>query len=167
MQLNSADTFFIRGCEATGIEYTPNARFRPNEDPAPITALATRLVVISAGAFGSPGILERSGIGKKDVLANAGVEQLVDLPGVGEHYQGRSVMLAVSRRLTETLQIIKSSSRLISPRRTRTRWMVLYPTTQPKSNVSSSFSRLSANLTSATEWTEEWTSTGGGLMAHK
>lgn len=45
-------------------------------------------MVISAGSLGSPGILERSGIGAKDVLEGVGVKQRVDLPGVGENYQG-------------------------------------------------------------------------------
>jgi alcohol oxidase len=49
---------------------------------------ATKLVLVSAGAFGSPGILERSGIGAKDVLERVGVRQRIDLPGVGENYQG-------------------------------------------------------------------------------
>lgn len=51
-------------------------------------ARAKRLVVVSGGAFGSPAILERSGIGAKKVLEKYGVEQVVDLPGVGENYQG-------------------------------------------------------------------------------
>ena len=50
--------------------------------------LGTKLVLVSAGAFGSPGILERSGIGAKDVLERVGVKQRADLPGVGENYQG-------------------------------------------------------------------------------
>ncbi len=48
----------------------------------------TKLVLVSAGTFGSPGILERSGIGAKDVLERVGVKQRVDLPGVGQNYQG-------------------------------------------------------------------------------
>ena len=51
----------------------------------------TKLILVSAGAFGSPGILERSGIGAKDVLEQVGVKQRVDLPGVGENYQGKPV----------------------------------------------------------------------------
>jgi alcohol oxidase len=54
----------------------------------PIVVKASRLVVVSAGAFGSPTILERSGIGSKEVLDNNGISQIVDLPGVGEHYMG-------------------------------------------------------------------------------
>ena len=49
---------------------------------------ASRLVVIAAGAFGSPAILERSGIGSKEILDKNGIPQIVDLPGVGEHYMG-------------------------------------------------------------------------------
>ena len=45
-------------------------------------------MLVSAGPFGSPGILERSGIGTKDVLERVGVKRRVDLPGVGENYQG-------------------------------------------------------------------------------
>lgn len=47
-------------------------------------------MVVSGGAFGSPAILERSGIGAKTVLEKYGIQQLVDLPGVGENYQGLS-----------------------------------------------------------------------------
>jgi alcohol oxidase len=54
------------------------------------TVRATKLVVISAGAFGSPTILERSGVGAEAVLKRCGIEQLVNLPGVGENYQGLS-----------------------------------------------------------------------------
>lgn len=46
------------------------------------------LIVLSAGAFGSPTILERSGIGRADVLKKVGVDVKVDLTGVGENYQG-------------------------------------------------------------------------------
>ena len=56
----------------------------------------TKLVLISAGPFGSPGILERSGIGAKDVLERVGVKQRADLPGVGENYQGASTISEVS-----------------------------------------------------------------------
>ncbi len=42
-------------------------------------------VVISAGTYGSPLILLRSGIGPADQLEALGVPVTVDLPGVGEH----------------------------------------------------------------------------------
>ncbi|PMD45980.1 GMC oxidoreductase [Hyaloscypha variabilis F] len=48
---------------------------------------ATQEVILSAGSFQSPGLLELSGIGNKTVLAAAGIEQLIELPGVGENLQ--------------------------------------------------------------------------------
>lgn len=78
-----------RNKRAVGIEYVKNTRVHPDADKDDIlTARAKRLVVVSGGAFGSPAILERSGIGAKKVLEKYGVEQIVDLPGVGENYQG-------------------------------------------------------------------------------
>lgn len=44
-------------------------------------------VVLSAGAIGSPQILELSGIGRGEVLTRAGVDVRHELPGVGEALQ--------------------------------------------------------------------------------
>ncbi|MEM6676703.1 MAG: GMC family oxidoreductase N-terminal domain-containing protein [Pseudomonadota bacterium] len=44
-------------------------------------------VILSAGAIGSPQILELSGIGREEVLAHAGVPQRHELRGVGECLQ--------------------------------------------------------------------------------
>lgn len=46
-----------------------------------------REVILCAGVFESPAILERSGIGRKDVLTAANIPVLYDLPGVGENLQ--------------------------------------------------------------------------------
>lgn len=62
-----------------------------------VTVKANRLIVVSAGAFGSPAILERSGIGARSVLEKNNIHLQVDLPGVGENYQGRSSMLRCRR----------------------------------------------------------------------
>ncbi|CZR51574.1 related to alcohol oxidase [Phialocephala subalpina] len=48
---------------------------------------ASQEVILSAGSFGSPGLLELSGIGNKTVLGSAGIMQLIDLPSVGENLQ--------------------------------------------------------------------------------
>ncbi|NMO04412.1 GMC family oxidoreductase [Gordonia sp. TBRC 11910] len=42
-------------------------------------------VVIACGAYHSPAVLQRSGVGAASVLRAAGVDQTVDLPGVGEN----------------------------------------------------------------------------------
>ena len=52
---------------------------------------AIKDVILCAGALGSPAILERSGIGKLEVLRKAEVDVKVDLPGVGEGYQDHPV----------------------------------------------------------------------------
>jgi len=44
-------------------------------------------VILSAGSIGSPTLLQRSGIGPADVLSKAGVNVVVDAPGVGENLQ--------------------------------------------------------------------------------
>jgi len=93
------DLFFIkyilswldRGDRAVGVEYVSDTVGRSGGTTIPIVARALRLVVLSAGAFGSPAILERSGVGAKSVLEKCGVKQRVDLPGVGEHYMGTVV----------------------------------------------------------------------------
>ncbi|WP_322885092.1 GMC family oxidoreductase N-terminal domain-containing protein [Sinorhizobium medicae] len=51
------------------------------------SVLARREVVLSAGAIGSPHILELSGIGRPDVLRENGIEVRHELPAVGENLQ--------------------------------------------------------------------------------
>ena len=82
------DFNYRRGTRAVGIECVDDTIGRAKGTTEPLVARASRLVVLSAGAFGSPSILERSGIGAKDVLTRNNVQQFVDLPGVGEHYMG-------------------------------------------------------------------------------
>ena len=66
------------GLAATGVEYL-------TRDGDVETVTASREVVLSAGAIGSPQLLLLSGIGPADELAQAGVECRLDLPHVGKH----------------------------------------------------------------------------------
>jgi len=50
-------------------------------------AASTRETVLTAGAIGSPHLLQLSGIGPADVLQRHGVAPVVDLPGVGANLQ--------------------------------------------------------------------------------
>ncbi|KAN0140567.1 hypothetical protein V8E53_001776 [Lactarius tabidus] len=77
---------------ATGVAYTHNPLLHPDCPRETRTVRGTKLVLISAGAFGSPGILERSGIGSKDVLDRVGVKLRVHLPGVGDNYQDHNLI---------------------------------------------------------------------------
>jgi len=65
--------------------------------PAPAelkkTVRARKLVVISAGALNTPLILERSGVGKKDVLDKFGIPIVAEIDWVGENYQDHNLIL--------------------------------------------------------------------------
>ena len=66
------------GC-AMGVKYQRNKQSH--------NVSAAREVILSAGAFGSPQIMLLSGIGAKEKLAPHRIEQVHDLPGVGENLQ--------------------------------------------------------------------------------
>jgi len=51
------------------------------------TVSAKREIILSAGAFQSPQLLELSGIGNMTLLKSLGISPLIDLPGVGENLQ--------------------------------------------------------------------------------
>ena len=67
----------IEGGKAAGIEVAHGGRVRK------ITA--RREVILSAGAIGSPQLLQVSGIGPDDVLKSAGIKPVLVRPGVGEN----------------------------------------------------------------------------------
>jgi choline dehydrogenase len=66
---------------ATGVDYVLDKGKRAD------TAIAAREVLLCAGAVQSPHILQLSGIGDPDRLAEAGVKTVHALPGVGENLQ--------------------------------------------------------------------------------
>lgn len=71
--------------DATGVLFTPRDGDMPSDGAW--TVKARKEIVVSAGALHSPQVLERSGIGGKDVLEAAGVTTKVELPGVGANFQ--------------------------------------------------------------------------------
>jgi len=52
-----------------------------------LKVIANKEVILSAGSIGSPHILQLSGVGAAATLAKAGIEQVHELPGVGENLQ--------------------------------------------------------------------------------
>ncbi|KAI1174757.1 GMC oxidoreductase-domain-containing protein [Nemania sp. FL0916] len=87
---------FDKDKRASGVEYHPNPLFQSEKGatpPAKRSIRARKLVVVSSGALGTPSVLERSGIGRADVLEKAGVPLVEDLPGVGHDYQDHHLIL--------------------------------------------------------------------------
>ena len=75
----TVERILLEGKTATGIA------FRRGRQAGAIHA--TREVIVAAGAIGSPVLLQRSGIGPKEVLAEAGVAVRHELAGVGRNLQ--------------------------------------------------------------------------------
>ncbi|KAI1385460.1 GMC oxidoreductase [Hypoxylon trugodes] len=96
VESNVVRVTFDRNKQANGVEFTPNPRFQVLTGftpPQPKQIIrARKLVVVSCGACGTPAVLERSGIGSKEVLDRAGVPLFHELPGVGHHYQDHNLM---------------------------------------------------------------------------
>jgi choline dehydrogenase len=77
----------LSGRRATGIEYVQGG--------AKKTANARAAVLLAAGAFGSPQLMQLSGLGPASLLKEFGIPLVADMPGVGanlqDHYNGRLV----------------------------------------------------------------------------
>lgn len=69
------DRVVLDGSTARGVLTTDGRTFSGRE------------VILSSGAYGSPAILLRSGIGPAGHLMDVGIPLAVELPGVGEHLQ--------------------------------------------------------------------------------
>jgi alcohol oxidase len=82
--------------KAIGIEYKPNEEHQPSTSlskPVHKTVKARKLVVVTAGALGTPQILERSGVGNPELLKKLDIPVVADVPGVGENYQDHHLLL--------------------------------------------------------------------------
>lgn len=75
----------VRGGRAVGVELSRAGRVQQ--------VFATGEVVLSAGAFGTPEILQRSGIGPAELLGGLGIEVVADLPHVGANLMEHPLQL--------------------------------------------------------------------------
>jgi choline dehydrogenase len=75
-----------------------------------LTVQASAEVILTAGAVGSPQILQLSGIGNAADLKSKGVEPLVNLPGVGANLQDHLQIRAVFKvQGVDTLNVLANS----------------------------------------------------------
>jgi choline dehydrogenase len=72
-----AQRIVFEGKRAVAVEYDLGG--------SPVRADAGREIVVSAGAYGSPQLLELSGVGRREVLSEQGIPVVHELPGVGEN----------------------------------------------------------------------------------
>ncbi len=64
---------------ATGVEFTKGEK--------ETIVRVRKEIIVAAGAFQTPKLLELSGIGSAHLLASLGIDNIVDIPGVGENLQ--------------------------------------------------------------------------------
>jgi choline dehydrogenase len=105
------------GDRATGVEYV--------HDGAARRLTVEREVVLCAGAVDSPAILLRSGIGPSDELREAGVDPVIDLPGVGRNlhdhllmgvlWEARQPIAAPEYNLAESSMFLRSRPEMAVP----------------------------------------------------
>jgi choline dehydrogenase len=75
-----------------------------------LTVQASSEIILTAGAVGSPQILQLSGIGNAADLKSKGVEPIIDLPGVGANLQDHLQIRAVFKvQGVDTLNVLANS----------------------------------------------------------
>ncbi|RYP53516.1 hypothetical protein DL768_001553 [Monosporascus sp. mg162] len=77
--------------KAVGVEIRANPAFQNCSQVHKIKG--NKMVVVSAGTLGTPLLLERSGVGGKEVLTRAGIKVVADSPGIGENFRDHNTML--------------------------------------------------------------------------
>ncbi|KAI3336646.1 GMC oxidoreductase [Xylariaceae sp. AK1471] len=74
---------WLNGEEVAGVFFQQ----RIGNDTTFATVRADKEVILAAGTIHSPQLLQQSGIGPRAVLDAAGINTIVDLPGVGQNFQ--------------------------------------------------------------------------------
>ncbi|CCM05911.1 uncharacterized protein FIBRA_08149 [Fibroporia radiculosa] len=143
----------FEGNRAVGVEYLPNPRLHAAVTHKVHSARARQMVIVSAGALASPTILERSGIGSGVLLHSLGIETIVDLPGVGENYQGLPSLISNVHYSTAHHVSIIDHNVLFVP----------YNVDQEVETLDGIVQNDEAELE---KWSAQWTKDGSGLMSH-
>lgn len=93
----------LDGQRATGVEYSRGRQLE--------RVRARREVLVAAGAFGSPALLLRSGVGPADQLRSFAIDAAVDLP-VGEDLQDHLLVMLNYLTAEESLRPVPSPENL-------------------------------------------------------
>ncbi|KAL6694340.1 GMC oxidoreductase domain-containing protein [Trichoderma pleuroticola] len=90
------DKVIIENGRAVGVQTVPTKPLVSGQPPTRVFR-ARKQIVVSGGTLSSPLILQRSGIGDPAKLKAAGVNCLVNLPGVGLNFQDHYLTFSVFR----------------------------------------------------------------------
>jgi choline dehydrogenase len=97
-------------------------------------------VVLSAGVYGSPAILMRSGIGPADELTSLGIDVVADVPGVGAHLAEQPFFVAVfaadPAKLTERTPPVQTMLTVAEPGSAGRPWLHVAPSTYSPGEMS-------------------------------
>lgn len=93
IEFNTPNLVVLTGYRASQINWkqgvsTPTAagvRIQNSAQGPTVDVVAKKEVLVAAGAIRSPVFLQASGVGEKALLDKIGVQQVIDLPGVGKH----------------------------------------------------------------------------------
>jgi choline dehydrogenase len=111
-----ATAVLFRGKRAIGVQYTQASARAARE------VKARREVILAAGAANTPKLLQISGVGARDLLAELGVPVVQELAGVGANLQDHYMVHSVFRVNVETL-----SGRGLALLREGAKWIVGRP----------------------------------------
>ena len=95
------DKVIIEDGRAVAVQTVPTKPLGAGQ-PKTRTFRARKQIVVSGGTLSSPLILQRSGIGDPEKLRAAGVDPVVDLPGVGLNFQDHYLTFSVYRAKPDT-----------------------------------------------------------------
>jgi alcohol oxidase len=103
LQCNTkVDRVIIEDGVAVGVATVPTRPMTGSKDVKRRIFKARKLVIVSCGTLSSPLVLQRSGIGDKKKLEQAGIKTVVDLPGVGLNFQDHYLHFATYRATPDT-----------------------------------------------------------------
>jgi alcohol oxidase len=95
--------------KATGVVFRPNPKTQVEGAGNVVSTIKVRkLVVLSAGTHATPSILERSGIGSREILQKANIPIIYDLPGVGSNYEDHQMVTYTYKASLQPEQTLES-----------------------------------------------------------
>ncbi|KAJ7471308.1 pyranose dehydrogenase [Mycena galericulata] len=108
--LNAQVTRLLANTSSDGVSFH-SVEFSQDQNAPRLTVTARKEIILSAGAVGTPSILQHSGVGNKTALTALGLQVLLDLPGVGQNAADHpAVFLTWAVSGNETLEAVQQNA---------------------------------------------------------